>query len=416
MVTNGRKLQLIYKQINLRNRKNIDIVDVETAIASQVATCPQLRSASAAQMISECDVDKKGKTEVSFADIFALMSTSTPMCVSSLKTFLLEWMRLSTQRIEIHYSGGEASAAGLSEELYDLKIDRLRQYDETSVDAPNGGAAVSNPNAQRAIDRIDLLEGEKVLSATNKVVFTIAAPVPGEGIGGSVGRGDASLTNFRIILMDNSGAGAADTTEFRYDAPLYPSQVSVPFASIARAELEQDTGYDILIVSKDLRVVRLGFSDGKKFASQFIGVLQSYAFPSDVRHLFAFARYSRTAPPSDNKRSKDASSKADATASSRSSIVKAPSTSTQAIDGWLVFTPAKEFHRQGLLGATSNWRLWQDGYQLSPTYPSAFVLPAALSDSEVMDAAKFRSKQRMPALTWRSPLSGAYHHSCWLLS
>jgi hypothetical protein len=225
---------------------------------------------------------------------------------------------------------------------------------------------------------------------------------------GAVGRGDASLSNFRIVLMDNT---AAVDTEFLYDAPPYPRQITIPFASISRAELEQDTGYDIMMVLKDLRVIRLGFMDGKKFANQFIGVLSSYAFPTDVKHLFAFSRYSKIAPPSETaKKGGSVSVSTVRSANDMANITKNPSSTTSFVDGWQVFTPAKEFTRQGLLGSSNTkWRLWQDNYELSPTYPSAFILPAVLTDVEVRDAAKFRSKARMPALTWCSPVTGMSH-------
>jgi hypothetical protein len=119
-------------------------------------------------------------------------------------------------------------------------------------------------------------------------------------------------------------------------------------------------------------------------------------------------------------------------------------------DGWNLFDPAYEYFRLGLLphpdyaissgkspsqrmhsiqinnlynsslpggdAGSANminipggpfWRLWSDNYQLVDTYPSAFILPSALTDREVFDAAMFRSRCRLPALTWRDPMSGA---------
>lgn len=77
------------------------------------------------------------------------------------------------------------------------------------------------------------------------------------------------------------------------------------------------------------------------------------------------------------------------------------------IDGWKKFTPLNEYVRQGLLSddstagelstrgsPTSLWRLWTDNYQLAETYPSAFILPAALTEREITEAARFRSKHR----------------------
>jgi hypothetical protein len=299
------------------------------------------------------------------------------------------------------YSSDEGAS---TEDFYDNQVDRLRSQ---SYIVPTN---VSGPSGYTKIDRIELIEGEKVLSNTNKVVFTMANPTPVEPIPGAIGRGDASLTSFRIILIDNSGPPANDT-EFRYDAPPYPTQISIPFASIARTELEQETGYDIVIICKDLRVVRVGFTGGKPFATQFMSVLSSYAFPQETKVLFAFARYSKSLPPTESGKLPTKTAPKTPANSQKSSeeLHKslAKPISEAGVDGWLVFTPEKEFIRQGLLYQGSNWRLWQDNYTLVPTYPSAFIVPAALNDNEIIEAAKFRSRCRLPALTWKSKLTGA---------
>lgn len=39
-------------------------------------------------------------------------------------------------------------------------------------------------------------------------------------------------------------------------------------------------------------------------------------------------------------------------------------------------------------------------YKLSPTYPSAFVVPTAVSDGELRQIAHFRARGRVPAVTY----------------
>lgn len=46
-------------------------------------------------------------------------------------------------------------------------------------------------------------------------------------------------------------------------------------------------------------------------------------------------------------------------------------------------------------------------YLLCPTYPSLLMLPAEVYDDTIVHAAKFRSKHRLPALSWRHPHNGA---------
>ncbi|KAI9024070.1 Myotubularin-like phosphatase domain-containing protein [Hyaloraphidium curvatum] len=76
-----------------------------------------------------------------------------------------------------------------------------------------------------------------------------------------------------------------------------------------------------------------------------------------------------------------------------------PFTST---GGWKVYDPAKEFARQGLGTATREWRLTDinDDYSFSPTYPRVLAVPAKISDAVLSYAVKFRSKGRLPALSY----------------
>ncbi|KAA0164985.1 hypothetical protein FNF28_03608 [Cafeteria roenbergensis] len=66
-----------------------------------------------------------------------------------------------------------------------------------------------------------------------------------------------------------------------------------------------------------------------------------------------------------------------------------------------------DFRRQGVPAAF--WRACRlnDAFGLSRSYPRAFVVPARADDIVVRAAALFRSKGRVPALTWYHPANGA---------
>jgi len=51
------------------------------------------------------------------------------------------------------------------------------------------------------------------------------------------------------------------------------------------------------------------------------------------------------------------------------------------------------------------WRLTQlnKDYAFSPTYPPVFCVPAAIPDDLLTEVAKFRSKARIPVLSWIHP-------------
>jgi hypothetical protein len=44
-----------------------------------------------------------------------------------------------------------------------------------------------------------------------------------------------------------------------------------------------------------------------------------------------------------------------------------------------------------------------ENYQFAPTYPSHFFVPASISDEDLKQIGKFRSRARVPALTWIHP-------------
>ena len=68
-----------------------------------------------------------------------------------------------------------------------------------------------------------------------------------------------------------------------------------------------------------------------------------------------------------------------------------------------------EWERQGCDAATSRWRVTvlNSSYELCSTYPQVLYVPASISDEDVQEVATFRSKQRLPALSWLHPTSHA---------
>ncbi|CUA68116.1 Phosphoinositide 3-phosphatase [Schizosaccharomyces pombe 972h-] [Rhizoctonia solani] len=71
-------------------------------------------------------------------------------------------------------------------------------------------------------------------------------------------------------------------------------------------------------------------------------------------------------------------------------------------DGWSKFTAREEFGRMGLGTRTKAWRLTEinKDYSFCPTYPATMVVPARISDATLSYAAKYRSKARIPSLSY----------------
>ncbi|WOO83038.1 Phosphoinositide 3-phosphatase [Vanrija pseudolonga] len=76
--------------------------------------------------------------------------------------------------------------------------------------------------------------------------------------------------------------------------------------------------------------------------------------------------------------------------------------SAGAGEGWAAFNPRSEFARQGVGSRTKAWRFTDvnKDYAFCPTYPAKLVVPSRISDSVLSYAAKYRSKARIPALSY----------------
>jgi hypothetical protein len=78
--------------------------------------------------------------------------------------------------------------------------------------------------------------------------------------------------------------------------------------------------------------------------------------------------------------------------------------------GWGLFDQRKEWERQGVLpNGQSPWRECNlnQNYTLCPTYPSLLIMPAAITDHTVQEASSYRTKGRLPMLSWCHPQHGA---------
>ncbi|KAI1646976.1 phosphatases II [Daldinia loculata] len=78
-------------------------------------------------------------------------------------------------------------------------------------------------------------------------------------------------------------------------------------------------------------------------------------------------------------------------------------------DGWNIYDPRVEFRRQGIStkSVDRGWRvsLINKDYNFSPTYPSLLVVPSKISDNVIKYAGSYRSRQRIPVLTYLHSLN-----------
>lgn len=71
------------------------------------------------------------------------------------------------------------------------------------------------------------------------------------------------------------------------------------------------------------------------------------------------------------------------------------------MDGWSVYSEKTEFTRQGAFD-NKLWRLTDinEKFEFCDTYPKTLCIPSSMDDSEIKLATTFRSKGRLPVLTW----------------
>lgn len=73
--------------------------------------------------------------------------------------------------------------------------------------------------------------------------------------------------------------------------------------------------------------------------------------------------------------------------------------------GTCIYDARAEFERQGALQEDSGWRetTLNHEFELCSTYPKVLLFPKTMEDSDIKEVSKFRSKQRLPSLSWLHP-------------
>ncbi|CAK7208648.1 phosphatidylinositol-3-phosphatase ymr1 [Sporothrix bragantina] len=86
-----------------------------------------------------------------------------------------------------------------------------------------------------------------------------------------------------------------------------------------------------------------------------------------------------------------------------------PARQEKDLCGWDLYDTRAEFRRQGISEKLSDkgWRIStiNKDYAFSPTYPALLVVPSKISDNVLKYAGQFRSRARIPALTYYHPIT-----------
>ncbi|KAL2002330.1 hypothetical protein VTN02DRAFT_158 [Thermoascus thermophilus] len=86
-----------------------------------------------------------------------------------------------------------------------------------------------------------------------------------------------------------------------------------------------------------------------------------------------------------------------------------PQAPEREFNGWDLYDPLKEWARLGVgkEGSNTSWRISHINadYGFSPTYPALLPVPATISDNTLNYAGRYRSRARIPVLTYLHPVN-----------
>ncbi|XP_022689701.1 myotubularin-related protein 2-like isoform X2 [Varroa jacobsoni] len=225
----------------------------------------------------------------------------------------------------------------------------------------NAGTMDNNQIRLVPFDEVPLLPGEKPpLKNAQDVSYLCPFHDPI--------RGTIYVTNYKLYFKSVDPA-------FVLDVPL---GVISRIEKIGYHSSKQENSYGIEVVCKDMRSLKFAHKQEGHSRRDIFTKMTQYAFPlSNNLDFFAF-EYKEDFQE----------------------------------NGWAVYDAEAELKRQGL--PTETWRICNKnaGYRLCDTYPEIFGVPALADDPMLEVVAGFRSRGRLPVLSWIHPETHATITRC----
>ncbi|CAG0892236.1 unnamed protein product [Cyprideis torosa] len=190
-------------------------------------------------------------------------------------------------------------------------------------------------------------------------------------------RGSLQVTNYRLFFRS-----CDRDRSFQLEVPL---GVISRIGKVGGVRSSGENSYGIELLCKDIRTLRFAHKQETRSRRTVVDSLQQGAFPiNNDLPFFAFRHLSGGAQYRDN--------------------------------GWDVYDPEAEFHRMGIPVPNDSWRLSRINvnYDISETYPSLWAVPShpSVTDDLLKLVAAFRSRGRIPVLSWLHPTSLASITRC----
>ncbi len=221
------------------------------------------------------------------------------------------------------------------------------------------------------VESVPLLGGERIVAVFNDLTYLCPYSVPGAM------KGSLAVTNYKLFFR----------AVYR-DCPLV---LDVPLGFVSRVEkvggqrTSGENAYGLEIYCKDIRSLRFALSksvqEGHSSRKDIFETVRQYVekvnilFPLTYGTSFQLRQYSF--PLSWD---------------SQLFAFHFRDRYPGGVDGWSVYDPVAELRRQGL--PNESWKISRanEGYELCDTYPQVLGIPKMVSDDDVRESAKFRSK------------------------
>uniref|UniRef100_A0A8C1ZJ87 Myotubularin n=2 Tax=Cyprinus carpio TaxID=7962 RepID=A0A8C1ZJ87_CYPCA len=213
----------------------------------------------------------------------------------------------------------------------------------------------SSPNASRESLKMEPLADVAMLPGEERVIdkdIIYICPF------NAAVKGKVFITNYRLYFKNTDSE--------------MPVTLDVPLGVISRVEKmggassRGENSYGLEITCKDMRNLRFALKQEGHSRRDIFEIIFKYAFPlSHGMQLFAFLSQEKYEE-----------------------------------NGWNVYEAMEEYRRQGV--PNSEWRVTfiNKNYELCDTYPTILVVPYKATDEDLKRVATFRSRCRIPVLSW----------------
>ncbi|XP_044727687.1 myotubularin-related protein 2 isoform X2 [Chrysoperla carnea] len=261
---------------------------------------------------------------------------------------------------------GSAEILNTDRVQLNLKHDHFSDSDSksSSLNSKHGHESTSSDTGQPTVrpDEPPLLPGERLQGVARDVTYL--CPYSGPT------RGTLSVTNYKLHFRS-----VDRDTPFILDVPL---GVVSRIEKVGGASSRGENSYGIEVFCKDMRNLRFAHKQENHSRRNVFEKLQQFAFPlSHKLPLFAY-EYNEQFPES----------------------------------GWNVYEPIAELKRMGV--NNDMWKITKinESYEICDSYPAVWAIPTAATEEDIRAVAQFRSRARIPVLSWIHPESLATITRC----